>query len=173
MPNFRRFYIADAVIFITCVTKDRARLLEDTEDVAIFMETIKAVQELHPFHLLAYSILPDHFHWLMRVEGDKPDFSPVLQSVKRNYTLNYKITHGITASFSVWQPRFWDHVIRNEEDLSKHFDYIHWNPVKHGYVKNPEDWQYSTYQHWYDLKYYPSEWGRREEPHEIIGMNFE
>jgi hypothetical protein len=87
------------------------------------------VQEIHPFHLLAYVILPDHFHWLMPAEDESGNFSTVLHSIKRNYPLNFKKVHGITTLFNLWQARFWDHVIRDEDDLGNHFDHIHWNPI--------------------------------------------
>ena len=45
----------------------------------------------------------------------------------------------------MWQRRFWEHLIRDEMDLARHLDYIHYNPVKHGYVANVVDWPYSTF----------------------------
>ena len=44
----------------------------------------------------------------------------------------------------IWQRRFWEHLIRNELDYSRHINYIHYNPVKHGYVSNPTEWKYSS-----------------------------
>ena len=130
------------------------------------------MKQIHPFHLLSYVFLPDHFHWLMHVADDKGDFSRVLHSVKRNFTLNFKKKHRISSSLNVWQKRFWDHIIRDENDLSKHFDYIHWNPVKHGYVSHPEDWVHSSFNHWLNLGYYEHGWGRTI-PERIVSMNLE
>jgi len=58
-----------------------------------------------------------------------------------------------------WQRRFWEHVIRDESDLQRHMDYLHWNPVKHGYVKTPLDWPYSTFHRLVAQEIYPSDWG--------------
>ena len=173
MPNFRRFYVPDAIVFITGVTRRRRPYLQHRADLDIFWETMRAVKEIHPFRLLAYVILPDHFHWLMRAEDDAGDFSTVLHSVKRNCTLNYKAAHGIAESFRLWQGRFWDHVIRDERDLWVHFDYVHWNPVKHGYVTYPEAWDQSTYVHWKKLGYYEDGWGHAEAPTSVKGMEAE
>ena len=148
MPNFRRYYIPNAIVFITAVTHRRQPYLAHEDDLALFWQTLRRVQTLHPFHLLAYVTLPEHFHWLLWVQDKNGDFSKVLQSVKRNYALNYKRAHEITAPLKLWQARFWDHVIRDERDLERHVDYIHYNPVKHGYVQRPEDWAQSTYGHW-------------------------
>jgi putative transposase len=173
MPNFRRYYIPNAIVFITGVTRDRVPYLEPEDNIELFWETMRHVQEVHPFHLLAYVILPDHFHWLMRVDDESGDFSVVLHSVKRNFTLNFKKAHGIAAPVSLWQKRFWDHVIRGEEDLNNHFDYIHWNPVKHGYVRRPEDWSHSMYLYWLECGYYQPGWGHEGEPSDILDMDLE
>ena len=173
MPNFRRYYVPNAIVFITGVTRDRVRYLEPERDVSLLFDTLRCVRDLHPFRLLAYVILPDHFHWLMRVDDAGGNFSKVMHSVKRNYTLNYKKAHGVTDTLNLWQARFWDHVIRDEHDLGNHFDYIHWNPVKHGYTLTPKDWPHSTFQHWFELGYYEPGWGQVSEPPHIADMNFE
>jgi putative transposase len=173
MPNFRRFYIPNALVFITGITHHRIPYLKGEANLNLFWETMRRVQSIHPFRLLAYVILPDHFHWLMRVEDEEGDFSKVLHSIKRNYTLNYKKAHGITTSLSLWQGRFWDHIIRDKDDLKNHFDYIHWNPVKHGYVCRPERWPQSTFLHWVERGYYELGWGHDEAPQSIAGMQLE
>ncbi len=55
----------------------------------------------------------------------------------------------------VWQRRFWEHQIRDERDLQRHVDYIHYNPVKHGLVENVEDWPWSSYHRWVREMPYP------------------
>ncbi len=86
---------------------------------------------------------------------------------------NYKHAHSIEGAFHFWQPRFWDHVIRDEVDLERHFDYIHWNPVKHGFVQNPEDWQESSYRHWAKQGVYPAGWGSTAEPAHLRDLTAE
>jgi len=140
MPNIRRFYIPNAIVFITCVTKDRYPYLKSKKDVDLFLATLSKVKEIISFELLAYVVLPDHFHWLMKVNKPTGNFSKVMHSVKRNFTHNYKQVHNIQRTINIWQRGFWDHVIRDERDLELHFDCIHWNPIKHGYVTQPEDW---------------------------------
>jgi len=173
VPNFRRYYIPEAIIFITCVTRDRFPYLRGTENLILFWETLRRVQREHPFRLLAYVILPDHVHWLMRVDDPSSNFSTVMHSIKRNYTLNFKRAHHIDGSLSLWQARFWDHIIRNECDLSNHFDYIHWNPVKHGYVQRAVDWEQSTFRHWQERGFYDAAWGDGGQPVSVTGMELE
>jgi REP-associated tyrosine transposase len=64
---------------------------------------------------------------------------------------------------TIWQRRFWDHIIRNQTDLNKHIDYIHYNPVKHGYVNSPFEWEYSSIHVYRDKGYYQSDWGMKED----------
>ncbi len=56
----------------------------------------------------------------------------------------------------VWQYRFWDHVIRDERDFESHFHYVHYNPAKHGYVRKPYDWNYSSMKDYMDI--YDRDW---------------
>ena len=163
MPNFHRYYIPKAVIFITAVTSDRMPYLESKADIEIYWETLKSVRQIHPFNFLAYVILPDHFHWLMRIHDSEGNFSKILHSFKRNFTINYKKTHSISSPIKIWQSRFWDHVIRNEQDLNRHFDYIHWNPVKHRVALRPDEWPQSSFSHWYKRGYYPNQWKYEEQ----------
>jgi len=60
---------------------------------------------------------------------------------------------------TIWQRRFWEHVIRDDHDFEKHFDYTHWNPVKHGYVTRVRDWPYSTFHRYVNAGIYPLDWG--------------
>ena len=158
MPDFRRYYLPNALVFITTVIQDRRPVFGDDADAESLLDTMRAVQTLHPFHLLAYVVLPEHLHLLMQT-GAATNFSRVMHSIKRNYTLNYKKSHGIRGQLELWQSRFWDHVIRDDDDLARHMDYIHYNPVKHGYSASPLDWEFSTYRFWWERGYYPQEWG--------------
>ena len=142
-------------------------------NIDLFLETIRKVMDIHPFRLFAYVILPDHFHWLMKVDPPVDDFSKIMHSIKRNFTLNYKKTHDIITPLNIWQKRFWDHIIRNEQDLENHLDYIHWNPVKHGFVNKPEDWTNPTYRNWLNKGFYDVGWGWNNEPDNINKMDFE
>jgi putative transposase len=59
----------------------------------------------------------------------------------------------------VWQRRFWEHVIRDEADFRKHLDYLHYNPVKHGLVRCPHEWQVSSFHRWVEQGMYAIDWG--------------
>jgi putative transposase len=105
------------------------------------------VKQFHPFELLAYVYLPDHFHLLLRSTG-LSNFSQIMHSLKSNFTKAYKREFNISENVNFWQRRFWDHVIRDERDLENHIHYIHFNPVKHGYVQDPSLWEASSFDLW-------------------------
>lgn len=163
MPDYRRYYIHNSLVFITCVTHNRIKILADEKYLSIFWSVLKKAQLLHPFHLFAYVIMPDHFHWIMQLPEENPNFSEPMHSIKRNLTWEFKKELGVNQ-FQLWQRGFWDHVIRDDEDLKQHFDYIHWNPVKHGYVNDPIDWGASSFEFWYQKGNYEKGWGCKDKP---------
>jgi len=59
----------------------------------------------------------------------------------------------------LWQRRYWEHAIRDDADLERHLDYIHFNPVKHGYVPRVYDWPYSNFHRYVADGVLPQDWG--------------
>ena len=109
----------------------------------------------------------------MRVVDESGDLSKVMHSIKRNFTVNFKKFYNIEESVRIWQRGFCDHIIRDEKDLEKHMAYIHWNPVKHGYVMFPEDWDELTYRFWCKKGLYEDGWGVGDVPKSIKVIEFE
>ncbi|MBN1979481.1 MAG: transposase [Anaerolineae bacterium] len=171
MPNFRRYYVPEALYFIVAVTRDRRPIFADEANVDLLYRVLRRVKRIKPFTLFAHSFIPDHINLLLKPTGEA-NISRIMLSLKRSFTLTYKQLHGIETGLSLWQPRFWDHVIRDEDDLKRHVDYIHYNPVKHGLVGRPEDHAHSSYRYWLDQGYYELGWGHSE-PQNLKGMDFE
>ena len=171
MPNFRRYHVPNAIYFIVAVTRDRRRVFAEKTDMDLFYDVVRKVRQIKPFNLFAHSFIPDHINLLIKPTG-KANISRIMLSIQRTFTLTYKEVHGIATSLSLWQRRFWDHIIRDENDLKRHLDYIHYNPVKHGLVACPEDYPYSSYRYWLERGYYEERWGCSE-PENLQGMDFE
>jgi putative transposase len=155
--NIRRFYIPEAVYFITSVTNRRKPIFRERANIELFWDTLVKVRECYPHELQAFVLLPDHFHFLIKPIGCS--FSKLFQSLHRNYTVNFKVLYSIERNLTLWQHRFWDHVIRDEKDWQFHLNYIHYNPVKHGYVSRPEDWEFSSFREWVKRGAYTFGWG--------------
>jgi REP-associated tyrosine transposase len=165
--NFHRYYIPGSAIFITQVVQNREPVFREINHLSLLLEILHNVKELHPFVTLGYVFLFDHFHIIIQPSGES-NFSDIMHSLKPNFTREYKNLLGIPSSLPIkfWQKRFWDHVIRNDKDFENHLHYIHFNPVKHGYVNHPREWKYSSYMEWGERGLYPSglKW---EEPKDI------
>jgi putative transposase len=166
--DIRRYHVPGAVYFTTCVNLKRQPLFSKTENAALLMDTLSGVGEFHPHRLHAYVVLPDHFHLL--IEPLDCTISRITQSLRRNFALNYKRHYRIQHNLTLAQHRFYDHVIRDQEEMNKHLDYIHYNPVKHGFIERPEKWPHSSYLDFVKHGHYQIGWGWKDIP-EIREMN--
>lgn len=134
----------------------------------------KEVQEEHPFHTDAICLLPDHFHCLWTLSEDDADYSLRWEEIKliSTHRYVYKVgskdmptdSHQIRAERTIWQRRFWEHTIRDEKDLENHSNYIHFNPVKHGLVTKPYDWEWSSFRRFVNAGAYEVDWGDQGDP---------
>ncbi len=145
--NFRRYYQQGQIVFITQIVENRQTAFNDPNLVSLLFQSWHRIKERHPFNMLADVILPDHFHFLIQPKGEN-NFSQIMHSMKLSFTLSYKRQINGNAPFTFWQKRFWDHIIRSENDLENHIHYIHFNPVKHEYVSDPSQWQNSSFHEW-------------------------
>jgi len=100
--------------------------------------------------MVAWVVLPDHLHCVWELPDDDSDFSTRWRLIKTHFTTNMK-SH---AGPEIWQPRFWEHCIRDQNDFNRHVDYIHFNPVKHGLVEHAGAWLYSSYQTFVEMGVY-------------------
>jgi len=155
--NFRRYYVPNSIIFITQVVNQREPIFRNTEHLELLKVVLRNVKALHPFDMLAYVFLLDHFHLLIKPTGAS-NFSKIMLSLKPNFTKQYKERIEIKGSMKFWQKRFHDHIIRDEADFERHIDYIHYNPVKHSLVTHPEDWPHSSFLNWQEKGVYPNQW---------------
>jgi putative transposase len=172
MSEYRRAYQEGGCCFFTVVTYERRRILEYGENIQRLKKAFRHVMQNYPFTMDSVVVLPDHLHciWLLP-EGDF-DFSPRWRLIKRYFSIGIRAPINHRGEKTVWQRRFWEHLIRSEDDWRKHVDYIHYNPVKHGYVPRPADWPYSSFQQAVDRGWYAVDWGEQE-PDNIKGLDFE
>jgi putative transposase len=168
MPEYRRASIPGATYFFTVVTHRRQPLLIDSRCRAALRNAINRVRSELPFEIAAWVLMPDHLHavWQLPLGDNKFSlrWSLIKQQVTRDcatwfpqqYLSSSREKRG---EGSLWQRRFWEHLIRDEADFARHVDYIHYNPVKHGYAANAGDWPYSTFHRYAKQGMYPADWG--------------
>lgn len=150
MSNYRRLRVPGGTYFFTLCLQDRSqRTLTTYADE--LRQAWKDVGRRRPFETIAAVILPDHLHTVITLPEGDFDYSSRLSHLKSAFTRrlpDHAKSVGRKRERGVWQRRFWEHHIRDEHDLDVHVNYIHWNPVKHGYVSEVDDWPHSTWRNW-------------------------
>lgn len=180
MPNYRRAYVRGATYFFTVVTYERHPIFRDERAVALLRDSFESVRLAYPFIVDSVVALPDHLHCIWRLPENDADFSERWRRIKARFSRKYaESTWGnISESMhrkkekGIWQRRFWEHLIRNQEDLNRHRDYIHYNPVKHKLVDSPRKWKHSSFQRFVERGFYPEEWGQTPQD-EVMKMDLE
>jgi putative transposase len=168
MPDFKRYHIPGATYFFTVVTYARRPLFRSSAARARLRRAIEFARERRPFDLPAIVLLPDHLHCMWTLPPGDSDYSTRWRKIKEDFTRAYAETGGHPAGVSpaqhrkglrgVWQQRFWEHTIRDEEDFGRHLDYIHYNPVKHEYVRCAHEWRWSSFERWIRAGVYDASW---------------
>jgi len=153
MSKLLRYFAPGQFCFITAVTFCRERILHQHADLLI--RAVRRARMKSPFSVIAWAILPDHFHAV--IKSPRGDADKITQRVKLSFSLQWQRASG--RSGPIWQHRYWDHIIRSEEDMKRHVDYIHYNPVKHGLVASPGAWPLSSYHRYLRQGYYEADWG--------------
>jgi len=143
--------------FLTNVTLDRQPLL--VEHIDLFNLAVETARGRSAFDMVAWVVLPDHFHCVIESTTDSP--SEITRRLKLSFSTRLR-NRLDTRSGRAWQYRFWDHVIRSQDDLNRHIDYIHYNPVKHGLVVSPIKWPHSSFGKYVPEGLYQADWGIRE-----------
>ena len=167
MSRYIRAHVPGATYFFTVTLQDRgARWLVD--HVVALRRCVRRTKELHPFDIDAMVVLPDHLHAIWTLPEGDADFGLRWHLIKRGFTTEL-VESGVldqrsrrrrgSDERSVWLKRFWEHQIRDEEDYARHVDYIHFNPVKHGWVMRACEWPYSSVHRYVKDGVLPPDWG--------------
>jgi len=163
MPNYRRAIVRGGVFFFTVVLADRSSNLL-IEEIDRLRKAYRTVHERRPFETIAICVLPDHIHAVWALPEDDPDFSTRWNLIKAGFSRGLDARPRSQSKTSrrekgVWQRRYWEHTIRDDADLERHIDYIHFNPVKHGHVTRVADWPHTSFHRFVERGLLPPDWG--------------
>lgn len=162
--NYRRAFTPGGTYFFTLTLSNRKSQLL-TEHIDILRQSIANVKTAHPFNIDAIVILPDHLHLLLTLPENDQDYpnriSRIIANFSRQIPSHESINHSRLrrGERSIWQRRYWEHQIRDDTDYNNHINYIHYNPVKHGYVSSPTEWPYSSIHRYIKDGILPKDWG--------------
>jgi putative transposase len=162
MSSYKRLYVKNGLYFFTVITKGRKPYLHREPVLNQLRHAFRLTKLRYPFKTICYCILPDHMHFIWKLPGNEQNYSIRWKMIKSLCTQNLK-AYGIKV---LWQNRFWEHCIRDQIDFKHHFDYVHYNSVKHGYVDSAAAWKLSSFKHYAKLGVYTDVWGVSE-PAEI------
>ena len=174
MSRYRRAKIEGGTLFFTVALADRSGDLL-VQYIDHLRHAYKFVVDRYPFETKAICILPDHLHTIWSLPNGDRNF-PLRWSLIKS-----KFSRGLPAGDlrsqsnvakrdkGIWQRRYWEHAIRNEIDLARHVDYVHFNPVKHGYVSRVSDWPYSSFHRYVERGLLPPDWGGNVDMPDAMG----
>ncbi len=164
MPRYRRRKIEGSVYFFTVTLADRSSALL-VREVDRLRRIYQSVERRRAFETIAVCILPDHLHAIWSLPEGDADYPARWSLIKAGFSRGLDAAGDPSPSKvrkrerGIWQRRYWEHMIRDDDDLRRHVDYIHFNPVKHGLVPRVAEWPYSSFHRYVARGDLPADWG--------------
>ena len=163
MPRYVRANIPGTSYFFTVGLLERNRR-HLVENIKALRECFRHVRARRPFRLDAVVVLPDHLHCIWTLPEGDADFSARWRLIKSRFSRAIAADEwrsprrAARGERGIWQRRFWEHMIRDDRDMAAHVDYSHYNPVKHGLVKNVSEWPNFSFHRYVQMGIYSYEW---------------
>jgi putative transposase len=163
MPQYRRAKIDGSIFFFTVVLADRSSTLL-VDEIDRLRMAYRLGSERRPFETVAICVLPDHIHALWSLPEGDADFSVRWRLIKSGFSRGLQEqprspSKIVKREKGIWQRRFWEHAIRDDADLERHVDYIHYTPMKHGLVTRVADWRHSSFHRYVERGVLDPDWG--------------
>jgi putative transposase len=163
MTSYRRNFAFGGSCFFTVNLADR-RLHLLTDNIQALRSAFRYTRLRYPFRVDAIVVLPDHLHAIWTLPPGESDFAVRWRLIKATFSRTLPRGEPVSPSRmrkgerGIWQRRYWEHTLKDEQDLGRHIDYIHFNPVKHSHVARVQDWPYSSFHRMVRLGVYPASW---------------
>ena len=174
--NYKRYFIPNSMVFLTIVTYNRHPIL--LEHINLIKDSLKYTKTKIKFSIIAIVILKDHLHIILKPNNIE-DYPNIVKYFKTYFSRQIDITNTDLPvgkkhknEKGIWQSRYWAHVILDDNDLQKHIDYIHYNPMKH-YNIAPKDWNYSSFVKFVNNNLYDINWCNYDDKNQILELDFE
>ncbi len=162
--RYRRSDVKGGTYFFTVNLADRSNDML-IRHIDLLRNVVAEVKEKHPFDIIAMIVLPDHLHAVWELPQDDEKYPMRWSLIKSGFSRLLPKTEPINFSRQskrergIWQRRYWEHQIHDERDLQQHVDYVHINPVKHGYVERASDWPHSSIHRYIKKGWLDKDWG--------------
>src|SRR5574344_2045748 len=139
--NYRRVFIKNSFVHIVITSYDRKAIF--IQNIQTLRNAFRNTMKIYSFEIIAICVLPEHIHLILNPK-DINQYPKIISSIKHCFsnivgqvcpTYNLKIGYKNKREKGIFQRRYFEHTIINEQDLENQINYIHYNPVKHGFVK--------------------------------------
>jgi putative transposase len=167
MPRYLRTRVTGGSFFFTVVTERRQRMLTQEPVRLALRHAIQAVRSERPFRIDGWVLLPDHLHAVWTLPNGDDDYATRWRLIKAGVTHRLGLACHNPAVMttrrrakeqgSLRQHRYWEHWLRDEDDMRQHLQYLHFNPVKHGLVSRAADWPWSSFHRYVADGVYPDD----------------
>lgn len=166
--KYKRIFIENSYIHVVVVTYKRNCIL--IKNINLLRKSFENAKHFFDFEIVAICVLPDHFHLILNPKNIN-EYPKIITAIKYYFSRRLNDVGVETPTYGyknkgekgIWQRRYFEHTIRDEEDLHRHLDYIHYNPVKHDYAQKVKDWEFSSFDKFVKMKNYDIEWGSSED----------
>ncbi|HET7832047.1 MAG TPA: transposase [Gallionella sp.] len=160
--RYRRNQMPGGTYFFTVTLADRQSHAL-TDNIELLRASFRRVMNAQTFTIVAMVVLPEHLHGIWTLPHCDTDYAGRWRAIKARFThdlihAGVNLTRNAKGEYDLWQRRFWEHTIRDDDDLERHVDYIHYNPVKHGLVSRVAEWQYSSFHRYVRQGLLPEDW---------------
>ncbi len=162
MVQYRRNQVPGGTYFFTVTLRNR-RATTLVDNIDTLRMAFHQTRSKRPFVIDAIVVLPDHLHAIWTLPAEDDDYAGRWRSIKSQFThaldgSGVSLAKNSKGEYALWQRRYWEHTIRDETDLARHVDYIHFNPVKHGWVERVQDWPHSSFHRFVKQGHCPQNW---------------
>ena len=175
--NYKRVFIPNSYLHLIIVSYDRKNIF--IENIQLLRNSFKNAQKYFNFEIIAICVLPNHIHLILNPKNIK-EYPKIITSIKYYFSKNYSVgvetpTYGYVnkQEKGIFQRRYFEHTICSQEELNNHINYIHYNPIKHGFTKNVKDWEYSSFHKFVKNNLYDINWGSSEDIKSFENLDFE
>ena len=175
--NYKRVFVPNSYVHLIIVAYNRKDIF--VENIELLRDSLKNAKQFFDFEIIAICVLPNHIHMILNPNNIQ-EYPNIITSIKYYFSRHYDVgvetpTYGYVnkGEKGVFQRRYFEHTICSQEELNNHINYIHYNPVKHGYVKNVKDCKYSSFHKLVEDKFYDKNWGSSDDIENIKNLDFE
>ena len=158
-------YYSPGLALVTCMAVNRESVLDSPEKIHLLRTVLRDVKERYAFRLIAFAFLPSRMHLMIATDGNGSR-KRLLAEVSSRYAEDYQSLMGLPKPITVWSEPEKPRHIESVQEFAVTLDTIHYEPVRVGLVKRPEEWPHTSYESWVERSIYKLGWGW-EEPKSI------